>query len=59
MYIVWIDRLCRWHRKLAKGKESGSVRRITVFVRHENVVRLLGSLATAWSSYFSVSLKRP
>jgi hypothetical protein len=48
MYIVWIDRLCRWHRKLAKGKESGSVRRITVFVRYANVVRLLEFLGYQW-----------
>ena len=41
MYIVWIDRLRRWHRRLAKGKGSGYLRRITVFVSHENVVRLL------------------
>jgi hypothetical protein len=31
----------RIYRKLAKRKVSGSLRRITVFVRHENVVRLL------------------
>jgi hypothetical protein len=31
----------RIYRKLAKRKGSGSLRRITVFVRHENVVRLL------------------
>jgi hypothetical protein len=31
----------RVYRKLAKRKGSGSLRRITVFVRHENVVRLL------------------
>jgi hypothetical protein len=31
----------RIFRKLAKRKGSGSLRRITVFVRHENVVRLL------------------
>jgi hypothetical protein len=31
----------RIYRRLAKGKGSGSLRRITVFVRHENVVRLL------------------
>jgi len=37
-----VDRLdCRWHRRLAKGKGSGSLRRITVFVGHEHVVRLL------------------
>jgi hypothetical protein len=34
----------RIYRKLAKRKGSGSLRRITVFVRHENVVRLLGFL---------------
>jgi hypothetical protein len=32
----------RIYRKLARRKGSGSLRRITVFVRHENVVRLLG-----------------
>ena len=31
----------RIYRKLAKRRGSGSLRRITVFVRHENVVRLL------------------
>ena len=31
----------RIYRKLAKRKGSGSLLRITVFVRHENVVRLL------------------
>ncbi len=31
----------RIYRKLAKRKGSGSLRRITVFVRHENVLRLL------------------
>ncbi len=31
----------RIYRKLARRKASGSLRRITVFVRHENVVRLL------------------
>jgi hypothetical protein len=31
----------RIYRKLAKRKASGSLRHITVFVRHENVVRLL------------------
>jgi hypothetical protein len=34
-------RIRRIYRKLAKRKGSGSLRRITVFVRHENVVRLL------------------
>ena len=34
-------RLRRIYRRLAKRKGSGSLRRITVFVRHENVVRLL------------------
>jgi hypothetical protein len=28
------------YRKLAGKKGSGSLRRITVFIRHENVVRL-------------------
>jgi hypothetical protein len=31
----------RIYRKLARRKGSGSLRRITVFVRHENVIRLL------------------
>ncbi len=31
----------RIYRKLARRKGSGSLHRITVFVRHENVVRLL------------------
>jgi hypothetical protein len=34
-------RIRRIYRKLAGRKGSGSLRRITVFVRHENVVRLL------------------
>jgi hypothetical protein len=34
-------RIRRIYRKLAKRKGSGSLRRITVFVRHENIVRLL------------------
>jgi hypothetical protein len=34
-------RLRRIYRKLARRKGSGYLRRITVFVRHENVVRLL------------------
>ena len=29
------------YRKLAKSKDGGPLYRITVFVRHENVVRLL------------------
>jgi len=33
-------RIRRIYRKLAKRKGSGHLRRITVFVRHENVVRL-------------------
>jgi hypothetical protein len=37
-------RIRRIYRKLARRKASGSLRRITVFVRHENVVRLLGFL---------------
>jgi hypothetical protein len=35
-------RIRRIFRRLAKRGGSGSLRRITVFVRHENVVRLLG-----------------
>jgi hypothetical protein len=34
-------RIRRIYRKLARRKGIGSLRRITVFVRHENVVRLL------------------
>jgi hypothetical protein len=34
-------RIRRVYRKLAKWNGSGSLRRMTVFVRHENVVRLL------------------
>ena len=34
-------RIRRIYRKLAKRKGSGSLRRLTVFVRHENVIRLL------------------
>ena len=34
-------RIRRIYRKMAKKKGSGSLRRITVFVRHENLVRFL------------------
>jgi hypothetical protein len=37
-------RIRRIYRKLVRRKCSGSLRRITVFVRHENVVRLLAFL---------------
>jgi hypothetical protein len=37
-------RIRRAYRKLARRKASDPPRRITVFVRHENVVRLLGYL---------------
>ena len=37
-------RIRRIYRKLAKGKGGGPLRRITVFVRHENALRLLGFL---------------
>jgi len=37
-------RIRRIYRKLARKKGSGFLRRITVFVRYENVVRLLGFL---------------
>jgi hypothetical protein len=37
-------RIRRIYRKLARRKGSGYLRRITVFVRHENVIRLLGFL---------------
>jgi hypothetical protein len=42
-------RIRRIYRKLAKRKGNGSLCRITVFVRYENVVRLLRFLGTAWS----------
>jgi hypothetical protein len=38
-------RIRRIYRKLARRKGSGSLRRITVFVRYENVVRLLKFLS--------------
>jgi hypothetical protein len=31
----------RVYRKLAKMKSSGPLRRVTIFVRHETVIRLL------------------
>lgn len=31
----------RWFRRLAKMRGRGNLRRLTVFVRHENVIRLL------------------
>jgi hypothetical protein len=34
-------RIRRIYRKLARRKDSGSLHSITLFVRHENVVRLL------------------
>ena len=37
-------RIRRINRKLAKRKGSGSLRRTSVFVRYENVRRLLGFL---------------
>jgi hypothetical protein len=37
-------RLRRIYRKLARRKGSGSLHNITVFVRYENVIRLLGFL---------------
>jgi len=37
-------RIRRIYRKLARRKGSGFLRRITVFVRYENVVRLLAFL---------------
>ena len=37
-------RIRRIYRKLARRKGSSSLRRMTVFVRHENVVRILGFL---------------
>ena len=42
-------RIRRIYRKLAKRKGNGSLCRITVFVRYENVVKLLRFLGTAWS----------
>jgi hypothetical protein len=37
-------RIRRIYRKLARRKGSGSLHSITVFIRHENVIRLLGFL---------------
>ena len=37
-------RIRRIYRKLARRKGGGPISRITVFVRHESVVRLLGFL---------------
>jgi hypothetical protein len=34
----------RVFRKLARIRSTGSLRRLTVFVRYENVIRLLGFL---------------
>jgi hypothetical protein len=34
-------RIRRWFRRLAKMRGKGHLRRLTVFVRHENVMRLL------------------
>jgi hypothetical protein len=34
-------RIRRIYRKLARRKSGGFLRRMTVFIRHENVVRLL------------------
>jgi hypothetical protein len=34
-------RIKRIYKKLAKMRGTGSLRRVTVFIRHENVVRLL------------------
>ena len=34
-------RIRRWFRRLAKMRGRGQLHRLTVFVRHENVVRLL------------------
>jgi hypothetical protein len=41
VYLRDAFRIRRIYRKLARKKDSGSLRRTTVFVRHENVVRLL------------------
>ncbi len=43
-------RIRRVYRQLARRKGSGSLRRITVFVRYENVIRLLEFLGYQWSS---------
>ena len=37
-------RIRRIYRRLAKIRDRGHLRSLTVFVRHENVVRLLVSL---------------
>src|SRR5918995_3136850 len=53
----------RIYRKLAKKKGIGSLRSITVLVRHENVLRLLEFLSswdTSWSSHgYSLSHSKP
>jgi hypothetical protein len=41
VYLWDAIKIRRIYRKLARRKGSGSLGRITVFVRHENVVRLL------------------
>jgi hypothetical protein len=41
MTLGRIDRLRHWHPRLAKGKGICFLRRITVYMRYENVVRLL------------------
>jgi hypothetical protein len=52
MYIVWIDQMRRWPRRLAKGKCSVFLLRISVFVWYETVVRLLEFLGyQLWSSH--------
>jgi hypothetical protein len=34
-------RIRRWYRRLAKMRGRGHLRNLTVFIQHENVVRLL------------------
>jgi len=41
MIRPWGSYRCRISRKLAKRKGCGTLRRITVFVRYENVARIL------------------
>ncbi len=37
-------RISRIYRRLAKMRGTGHLRRLTVFIQHENVMRLLGFL---------------
>ncbi len=39
--LKYAYRIRRWFRRLARMRGRRSLRRLTVFIRHENVVRLL------------------